>query len=132
LHRDLDRELCRRLRKKTHPRKTRTLEPVQTINPELELVLGIFKPILGAAMGNLGKNMHFYVLDDRTKSSKRLLDPYHAGRIRVQLAKTQGDIMTAEIETPLDALFVPRICPNGREAHVSWNYCPWSGTQLEK
>ena len=39
-------------------KKTR-LSPMHKINHDLEVVLGVFKPILGAAMGNLGNNMHF-------------------------------------------------------------------------
>ena len=107
------------------------LSPMQTINRDLEVVLGVFKPILGAAMGNLGNNMHFYVLNDKSKSSLRLLDPYRKGLISIQLAKRNGSLMIADIEMPLNSLFVPRKCPNGKDAHISWKYCPWSGTRLE-
>jgi hypothetical protein len=107
------------------------LKPVQKINPDLEIVLGVFKPILGAAMGNLGNNMHFYVLNDKSKTSLRLLDPYRKGLLSIQLTKRNDGVMTANIEMPLDALFVPRKCPNGKDAHISWKYCPWTGKRLE-
>ena len=106
------------------------LVPMRTIDPNLEIVLSLLKPVLGNAMGNLGNNMHFYVLDDRSKNSLRLLDPYRKGLISIQLAKKNGDPITAEIETPLNSLFVPRKCPNGKDAHVSWKFCPWSGKRL--
>lgn len=106
------------------------LSPMQTINPDLEVVLNVFKPILAAAMGNLGNNMHFYVLNDKSKSSHRLLDPYRKGQINIKLLRKDEVLMTASIEMPLDSLFVPRKCPNGKDAHISWKYCPWSGERL--
>ena len=108
-----------------------SLSPMKTIDPDLNLVLGVFKPILGAAMGNLGNNMHFYVLNDKSKSSPRLLDPYREGQINIQLAKRDNLLMDASIELPINALFVPRKCPNGKDAHISWKYCPWTGKELE-
>ena len=111
--------------------KQQRLWQVQTINPDLEIVLEILKPLLGAAMGNMGNSMHFYVLNDKSRSSARLLDPYQKGVISFQLTKRNNDIMTADIEMPLNSLFIPRKCPNGKNAHVSWNYCPWTGTRLE-
>jgi hypothetical protein len=110
---------------------TQKLSTMQTITPDLEIVLSVFKPILGAAMGNLGSNLHFYVLNDTSESSPGLIDPYLEGIINVQLAKRNGDIMTGDIELPLNSLFIPRKCPNGKDAHISWKYCPWTGKKLE-
>ena len=112
--------------------KKKSLSPIQTIDTDLELVLGVFKPILEAAMGNLGKNMHFYVLNDKSASSARLLDPYRKGQITVQLSRRDKVLMPASIETPLNSLFIPRKCPNGKDAHISWKYCPWTGKRLEE
>jgi hypothetical protein len=109
-----------------------SLTPMKTIDPDLEVILGVFTPILGAAMGNLGNNMHFYVLNDNSETSARLLNPFHEGRINVQLTKRNKDQMIASIEMPLNSLYVPRKCPNGKDAHISWNYCPWTGEPLEK
>lgn len=110
--------------------KSQKLSPMHSIPPNLEIVLGIFKPILGAAMGNMGNNMHFYVLDDTSKASARLVDPYQGGKLKVAMHRRDGTQLISEIETPLDALFVPRKCPNGKDAHISWKYCPWSGKEL--
>lgn len=112
-------------------RKQRLLT-MQKIDPDLEAVLGVFRPILGAVMGNLGSNMHFYVLNDRSKSSSRLLDPYRKGQIDIQLSKRDKAQLDGSIEMPINALFVPRKCPNGKDAHISWNYCPWTGKRLEE
>ncbi|REJ88960.1 MAG: hypothetical protein DWQ35_18930 [Planctomycetota bacterium] len=110
--------------------QARQLSPVQNVNPTLATVLGIFKPILGNAMGNMGNNMHFYVLDDRGPAD-RLIDPYKEGTLQIDLVKRDGTDMTAELEFPLNCLFVPRKCPNGRDAHISWEYCPWTGKKLD-
>lgn len=112
--------------------KKKKLSPIQTIDPDLEVVLGVFKPILGAAMGKFGENLHFYVLNDKSKSSIRLLDPYRKGQINIQLSRRDKVLMDASIDTPLNSLFVPRKCPNGKEAHISWKYCPWTGQRLEE
>ncbi|MEP0827814.1 MAG: hypothetical protein HRF51_04765 [bacterium] len=99
---------------------------------ELEVILGVFKPILKAAMGNLGANMHFFVLPDRNHPDARLIDPYRLGRLSVSLTQSEGKVVSCGIEFPLNSLFVPRKCPNGKEAHVSWNYCPWTGQKLRE
>lgn len=107
------------------------VRPLQDIDPDLEILLGVFKPILGAAMGNLGQNLHFYVMNDKTPAGTRFMDPYQSGVIEFQLAKRSGELMKAEIPLPLNSLFVPRKCPNGKDAHISWRYCPWTGKALE-
>jgi len=100
------------------------------IGADLQVVLGIMKPILGAAMGNLGNNLNFFVFVDRRTDKQRLLDPYKKGLIAFQLAKRNDEPLSGSIELPLDSLFVPRKCPNGKDANVSWNFCPWDGTPL--
>jgi hypothetical protein len=35
--------------------------------------------------------------------------------------------MLARIDPPINALFVPRVCEDGREAQVTWKFCPWMG-----
>ena len=54
--------------------KKHSLKPLKKISPDLSMVLGVFKPILGAAMGNLGNNMHFYVLSDKSGDSRLARD----------------------------------------------------------
>ena len=110
--------------------KQQNLVPMEDVNPDLEVVLGVFKPILGGAMGNLGNNMHFYVLGDVSENADRILDPYEQGVIHFQLKRRDQGQLTGEIDLPLNALFVPRKCPNGKDAHVSWQFCPWSGERL--
>ena len=110
--------------------KKQNVSIVKTIDPTLEVLLGVFKPILGAAMGSMGNSMHFFVLNDKVKSTNRLLNPYEKGKIDIQLKKKEKVFMNTSIEFPLNSLYVPRICPNGKEAHISWSYCPWTGKRL--
>lgn len=112
--------------------KNLRLPPQKIVNSNLEGLLGFFKPILGAAMGNLGNNIHFYILNDKTDSSTRLLDPYLQGQIEITLLKRDKTDLTGIITLPLNSLFVSRKCPNGKEAHVSWEFCPWSGKRPER
>ena len=110
--------------------KTRQLLPMKNIPQDLQLLQQRIKPILAAAMGNLGQNFYFFTLDDRA-GHRRLISPYQTGALIVRLLKRDGNtIEPFTIETPLDALFVPRICPNGKKAHISWKFCPWDGSRL--
>lgn len=107
------------------------LSPMQSIDPDLQYILDAFKPILGSFIGKFGENMHFYVLNDKADSSHRVLDPHQKGQIDIQIARAGRPVMKGSIEMPLDALFIPRKCANGKDAHISWEYCPWSGEKLE-
>lgn len=106
------------------------LEPLQEVAAEMKPLLGAIKPMLAGAMGNLGSNMHFFVLADRDADDRRVADPYLAGVLRIALRKGAGERVAIAIETPVNSLFVPRICPNGKPAHVSWAFCPWGGERL--
>jgi hypothetical protein len=60
-----------------------------------------------------------------------MFSPFDAGAVIVKFggrAKRQDISLT--IERPIDALLVPRLCANGKPAHVSWTYCPWDGKKL--
>lgn len=106
------------------------IAPDKHISADMELILNQIKPILQSAMGNLGANFNFFVFNDFDKKGRRIVDPYEKGNITIGLAKKSGGKLTGKINTPLDSLYTPRICPNGKEAHVSWGYCPWSGKKL--
>jgi hypothetical protein len=99
-------------------------------NNDIALMVAQIKPIVEAALGNMGSHFHIFVINDQDKQGSRLLNPYENGEFSVHMKKKSGDAMTVKFETPLDSLFVPRICPNGKAAHVSWVYCPWSGEKL--
>ncbi len=101
-------------------------------HPDVVLLLNQLSPILTAAMGNMGENFYFFPLPDTDKNGDRLVSPYEEGVLRVTLAKREGlSRPPFEFQLPLDSLHEPRRCPNGQPAHISWKYCPWSGTKLE-
>lgn len=106
------------------------LTPMTELDSDLQIMLGTFRPILANAIGNMGNNLHFFVYDDEQAGSDRLLNPYKPGELKVELTKRNGDSIQGSVEMPLNSLFVPRKCPNGKDAHVSWDYCPWSGEKL--
>jgi len=108
----------------------RALAPMETIDADLEMLLGMLRPMLAAAMGNMGNNMHFFVFNDRAGASGRLLDPYGEGCLDIRLTTRTGAAVTGSIDLPLNCLYVPRKCPNGKDAHISWKYCPWTGQKL--
>lgn len=105
------------------------LKVLTDIPPDVDLLLQQMRPILTAAMGNMGKSMEFFVLSD-FENKKRVIDPYKHGELNIGLLEKKNDI-TLTIKTPLNSLFVPRKCPNQKDAHISWNYCPWDGSKLK-
>lgn len=108
------------------------LVPLKDIAPDLQIMLDTFKPILAAAaIENMGQNMHFFVLDDYDSTRKRKIDPYRFGTLNFRIGRRNGELMQTQLDFPLNSLYVPRKCPNGKEAHITWKYCPWTGVELE-
>ena len=81
------------------------LQPVEDIDGEVKNMLSVLKPVLANAVGNLGSNMHFFVLTDETRNGDRLADPYAGGLWNFRQQKRDG-------------------------TQLSTNYCPWSGERL--
>jgi hypothetical protein len=110
----------------------KAIKPVERVPDELGLLLKVMTPMLESALGNTGKNLQFYVLDDQDKDG-RVISPYLASTLTVLLKEKDGKaVEPVVIELPVNSLFVPRTCPNGKPAHVSWVVCPWDGTKLPK
>lgn len=112
--------------------KSRKLRMVEKLDEDMDMLLKILKPVLSSAMGQLGDSFYFYVYSARDDKGVRLADPYERGELEVKLKKRSGEQVSTAFEFPLDNLYVPRLCPNGEPAHVSWKYCPWSGKKLGK
>jgi hypothetical protein len=111
--------------------RSSSLEPLRDLDTNLELMLNVLRPVLAGAIGNMGENMHFFVFPDRDARGGRVASPYEFGAVEITLAgRPQSTPVRASIELPLDALFVPRSCPNGKPAHVTWTHCPWGGSKL--
>ncbi|MDH5434333.1 MAG: hypothetical protein OEY19_10345 [Gammaproteobacteria bacterium] len=110
--------------------KKYSLSPDNNVSSDMELMMSQISPMLQAAMGNLGANFHFFIYRDTEKKGKRIINPYKKGTLSVTLKGKDDEKLYVEFKTPLNSLYVPRICPNGQKAHISWNYCPWSGKKL--
>ena len=108
------------------------LVSVEAEDPDLNIVLGALRPVLVNAIGPMGQNMHFYTLTDSIEDGVTPVSPYEPGQMVVEL-KGEGDSGPDQvvIDTPMDSLFVPRECPGGKVAHISWKVCPWDGTPLK-
>lgn len=106
------------------------LTPEENEAGDMQLLMSQVSPIMQAAMGNLGANLHFFIYSDLNENGKRVIDPYKEGLLKVELSNNDGEKLHVEYPTPLNSLFVPRKCPNGKGAHISWNYCPWSGEKI--
>ena len=104
----------------------------EAADPDLLLLLNQLSPILTAAMGNMGENFYFFPLPDTDRDGRRLVSPYEPGRLQITLtARENVERAPYVIEFPLDSLHLPRRCPNGKPAHISWTHCPWGGRKLE-
>ncbi len=113
--------------------RVETFTTLQQIPPDIEILQSTIRPMLSQMMGNMGQNFHFFTFTNVNERGKPQISAYETGTIQVKLAGI-GRVSDSEfeIELPLDSLFVPRVCPNGKEAHVSWKFCPWDGTRLSE
>ncbi len=104
------------------------------VNVSVKNIFGFMRPMLGGAMGEMGKNFHFFVFRNSDSKGKQIVSPYLKGTLVVELKKTPreaGGII--RFECPLNSLHVPRECAKCRKkAHISWNFCPWCGLALPK
>lgn len=104
------------------------------VDDDAQLVIDSIKPVLRAAMGKMGDNFHLFVCDSTAGPKRTRISPYDSGAVSVTLdraGKNAGG--TADIALPLDSLHVPRKCSKcGKPAHISWNFCPWCGTEHDK
>ena len=110
--------------------KSRKVVPVDPVPDDVQPLLTVLVPAMGAAMGNLGRNLHFFVFQDQEKDA-RIFSPFDPGAVVVKLSgRERRPDISLSIERPIDSLLVPRLCANGKPAHVSWTYCPWDGKKL--
>jgi hypothetical protein len=114
----------------TGPKGSQRMVPLASVPDELKAILQNLEPMMQATLGELGKNLHILIIADDAATG-RLMSPYENGSLAITMmngkASAPGKLL---IETPADALFVPRMCPNGKSAHVTWKVCPWDGSKL--
>ncbi|MBW4643856.1 MAG: hypothetical protein KME23_12850 [Goleter apudmare HA4340-LM2] len=61
---------------------------------------------------------------------RKIGSPYKSGKLNISFNGKGNQQIGSVVNLPLNSLFIPRLCPNGKPAHVSWKYCPWDGTPL--
>ncbi len=109
---------------------TEALEPLAELPPQMAAMIGVLKPIMSQALGALGQNISYYVYSDQEDGARRV-SPYVQGAIEVAMSGRDGVVRSQHrIELPLDTLHMPRLCANGKPAHISWTHCPWDGAKL--
>lgn len=107
------------------------LTPLSYLDSNLTEVVEGFMSGMKGTLGPFGESMQLFVFEDRYRRlDARRVDPYEAGVLVVELEDRLGEVISTEFSTPLNTLHRPRICPNGEPAHISWQYCPWSGEKL--
>jgi len=101
---------------------------------EAQLVIESMKPLLKAALGKMGENFYVIVCHNQDKAGRRLVSPYETSKLKISLGaigKNKGG--TVDFDFPLDSLHVPRVCPAcGKQAHISWSYCPFCGKKHKR
>src|SRR5690348_7018404 len=65
--------------------KSRKVAPVDPVPEDVQPLLTVLVPAMGAAMGNLGRNLHFFVFQDQEKDA-RIFSPFDSGAIVVKLS----------------------------------------------
>lgn len=110
--------------------KTHEYVPYKAYSGEVKSLLESIVPAIGASVGTLGDNLQFFVFNDQGDNGERILDPYKPGALEVELTRKNSRKFKVKLEFPLNSLYVPRSCPNGKPAHVSWKFCPWTGKKL--
>ena len=108
----------------------------------------VFKPFFSKIAGEFGEGMWFFTYKNIDNFGNQIVSPYEAGELKIDMGipEEASNIEAGELKIdmgipeessnialinfPLNSLFVPRVCPGGKPAHISWKYCPWDGTPL--
>ncbi|WP_293022315.1 MULTISPECIES: hypothetical protein [unclassified Moorena] len=125
----------------------RELVPVPK-TADISYLVTVLKPLLSKFVGPFGEGMWFFTYKNVDIFGNQIVSPYEtgelkidmdipdepsnyeAGELKIDLGIPEEPSNIALINFPLNSLFVPRLCPGGKPAHVSWKYCPWDGTLL--
>lgn len=104
--------------------------PDERVPTDLQMLGQQAKLIMGQIAGQVGSNMQFFVYEDTAGGI--VADPVRRGGLRIDTVGRANQQPTHyNIAFPLNALYVPRQCPNGEPADVSWKFCPWTGDRLD-
>lgn len=99
--------------------------PADKVDPKLNLLLQIMRPMFKNVAGELGGNLQFYVFPAQV-DGKPLADPLGQGRFTVMLGKTPY-----VFRLPLGSLLVPQRDPaTGESFPGSYSFNPYTGAAL--
>ena len=104
----------------------KTIEAPISSSEEAKSMLTFIRPMLAQMMGQLGKGMYCQTYDITDKDGVSGFSVFEKGAIEVTY---KGK--SFKVATPLDSFHIPRKLPNGKNAHISWDYDPWTGKKIE-
>ena len=95
--------------------------PEDKIDPDTKNFFNMMRPILAAAIGPMGQNMHFFAFPAKSNTGLSIADPREQGVFAVQLGEN-----TFRWRLPLGSLLPPKICPTitcKEKCSGAWNFC---------
>jgi hypothetical protein len=101
--------------------------PIATadLDPRLNVVVGVLKPVFQSMLGDLGKNLNFFAFPGEA-DGHAMVDPLGKGKMVVRLDGEDYDF-----RLPLDALLVPSQDPKTLEQFPgSYRFNPYTGAAL--
>jgi hypothetical protein len=110
--------------------KNNRLYPLElAYDPEVaELISGIRK-YLARGLERVVEGTHFLIYEASDHFDGQLYSPYENNEINISYTGDDREYVFS-VATIMDSLFKPRFCENGRKAHVTWIFDPWSGKKL--
>lgn len=99
------------------------------IDDDIRDLLNRLPATLGASMGEMGRNFHFFVFDNRDKDNKLIVDVDK----KMKLEAGWTTLSNFTLRLPLDLAVPPKFCPVDREQlSGKFDYCPYHGAPLSK
>jgi hypothetical protein len=97
-------------------------QPLATKN-----MLAMMKPLLSNMLGELGKNLSFFVFEGKNKDGTRRIDPTKPGMLTAKLSEEEF-----RWRLPLGSLLPPKVCPKcGETFPGNYGFCPFDETPLK-
>jgi len=110
-----------------------TLQLIEKLPDDLEKIISYMKPFLKDYTGPYGEATEFFFYMNKDSKGNMLVDPYVNEKISIDIKAGSGfPGYSTQRDTICDALFKSRICSNGKPAHVTWKYDPWTGEKLQE
>jgi hypothetical protein len=107
-------------------KKTYTPLREDTIDEKTLEVISYMKPVLGNMLGDVGKNMYFFLFQKKENPMERIINPMKKEEFTINLG---GEAFRWKL--PLPSLLKPKKCPvDGQLMNATWKYCPFHGKEL--